>query len=116
MDGWKVTKYAAVALGVFVAVGVVLALVSFVLELLWTLLTTVVGLVVLAGVLYALAKGLLWLRDDGGTETADPAERLADRYVEGDLNERELERRLERELDGPDRDAIDRELERSRSE
>jgi|GEM_PF-5836643 hypothetical protein len=72
-------------------------------------------------------KLVSWYRDGGatarprrhsqrsiGTEPPTRVESLKERYANGHLSEAEFERELERELDGPDVDAIDRELSRER--
>jgi len=124
MDTWNVAKYVALAVGTLVlvsaVVSAVLTLVGLAVGLAWSVLT----LLAVVAVLYTLVRGALWLGTDTGGETAstsdretstDPVERVRDRYVDGALSEAELERRLELELDGPGRDEIDRELDRSRS-
>lgn len=137
----KVGLYVAIGIGLLLVARIVVSTVLAIAGFLWAAVTTAVTLLVLAGLAYGLYRGVRWLRDGGSGADAraldadahslgsdarstaaptddadDPVERLTDRYVEGDLSEDELERRLDRALDGPDRDEIDRELERSRSE
>lgn len=117
-------KYAALAVGLLVLASVAVSVVSAILGIVWAVVTTLVTAAVLVAVLYAGYRGGSWLRrrgsggdSDGGTaadEPADPAERLRERYVRGELTEAEFERRLDRALDGPDPDGIDRELGRER--
>lgn len=122
---WKLAKYVALGLGVLVVLGVVVSVVGALVGLAVSVVASIVTLLALVGVLYAGAKGVQWLRargddpvDSPGAESTDDGslDRLTQRYVDGAITERELERRLELELDGPGADAIDRELERSRSE
>lgn len=121
---WKAAKYTALAIGVLVLIGVAVSVVATILGIVWTVLTAIATLLVLVGLTYATIQGVRWLRSDGDTTTgptpvdtgsADPVERLTDRYVSGDLTEDEFERQVALELDGPDGDEIDRELQRSRT-
>lgn len=132
----RVGLYAALGIGLLLVVRLVVSTVLAIVGFVWAAVTTAVTLLVLAGLAYGLYRGIRWLRDGGSdarsatarsvdassigaddaVDTDDPVDRVTDRYVEGGLSEDELERRLERALDGPDRDEIDRELERSRSE
>lgn len=119
---WKAAKYAALAIGVLVLVGVAVSVVATILGIAWSILTAIATLLVLVGFTYATVQGVRWLRSDGTTDSTpvdtgstDPVERLTDRYVSGDLTEDEFERQLSLELDGPDSDEIDRELQRSRT-
>ena len=117
-----VLKYAAIAVGLLILVSVAISVVSAIVGLVWTAIVALATLLVLAGIGYAAVKGFLWYRGRGGsevqsvtdTESKDPVDRLVERYVDGDLTETELERRLDRVLGGPDRDEIDRELERTK--
>jgi uncharacterized membrane protein len=119
---WKAAKYTALSIGMLVLVGVAISVVATILGIAWSILTAIATLLVLVGFTYATIQGVRWLRSDGTTDptpvdtgSADPVERLTDRYVSGDLTEEEFERRLALELDGPDGE-IDRELQRSRTE
>lgn len=117
-------KYAALTIGLLVLASVAVSVVSAILGVVWAAVTTLVTVAVLVAVLYAGYRGGSWLRQRGSggdsgrgaaaDEPANPAERLRERYVRGELTEAELERRLDRALDGPDPDAIDRELGRER--
>lgn len=121
---WKAAKYTALAIGVLVLVGVAISVVATIIGLVWTALVAIATLLVLGGLTYATIQGVRWFRSDGetatgstpvDTESADPVERLTDRYVAGELTEAEFERRLALELGEPRRDEIDRELGRSRA-
>ncbi|WP_123536517.1 hypothetical protein [Halosimplex salinum] len=127
----KVLKFAALAIGAFILVSVVLSVVSALVGLVWALVTTVATLLTVAALLYGGFKLYSWLSDDGSSERdsirdrsrttrtdgtgEDGVARLRERYANGELSEAELERRLELELDGPETDSIDRELSRERS-
>ncbi|WP_436925814.1 hypothetical protein [Halosimplex amylolyticum] len=127
----KVLKVAALAIGAFILVSVVLSVVSAIVGLVWALVTTAVTLLAVAALLYGGFKLFTWLSDDGAPErdagrgrsrTArtdgtgeDGVARIRERYANGEISEAELERRLELELDGPETDSIDRELRRERS-
>ncbi len=124
MDTWKALKYVAVAVGLFVLLSVVVSVVEAVLGLAVAAIVAAVSLLVVLGVGYAMIKGILWLvggSDDESRSTStdaapeDRVDRLTERYVDGEISEAELERRLESEMDGPEPDDIDRELEKSRS-
>ncbi|PSQ24699.1 hypothetical protein BRD06_07590 [Halobacteriales archaeon QS_9_67_15] len=124
-------KYAAIALAALFALSVVLSVITTVVGLVWGLITSLLTLLVIGGLLYGGFKLFTWLSDDGsgggdpvgggfgnGTTaetTDDPVAKLRERYANGDISETELERRLELELDGPETDSIDRELNRERN-
>jgi uncharacterized membrane protein len=116
----------SVVLGV---IGTVFGLSFAVLGLLWgvtgllvALLVPAVSLAVFGALVYG-AYRLLSGSDDpesvgeGHAERSpsDPVERTKDRYARGEISERELERRLELELERADRDPIDRDLQRERN-
>jgi hypothetical protein len=124
MNWGKVLLYGAVALGILVFLQFVVSLVFGILSLLWTVVTTAVTLLAIGGLLYGAYKLLSWARDtessdpvdewddtSTGTEPADRVDALKKRYTDGELSEAEFERRLERELDGPSRDRLERERE-----
>lgn len=136
----------ALGIGLVVLLGVVLYMVlSTLLSILWSLLTIGAALLAAAALGYVAVKGALWLYRKRGrssetglpgetqsafeqanwtkptdpanaADSTDPIDRLTDRYVDGELTEAELERRLERELDESDRDEVDREFEQTGSE
>lgn len=128
MDWWPVFKYTALLIGGVIllttVLGVVLGILGTLVGMLWavvgllvSLIIPAVSLVVVAALIYGAVT--LLSGDSGGSATgettsepADPIERAKDRYAAGEISEQELERRLELELDGPDRDPIDRELEK----
>ena len=120
----KAGKYAVLLVGLLVVLSVVVSVVTAIVGFVWNVITTAVTLLVVAAVAYGIFKAVRWLggsgSGDAGTRSVDagstdPVDQVTERYVEGDLSEEELERRLELGLDGPDRDEIDRELERSGS-
>ncbi len=135
MDLTKTLYYGAVVIGVLIAVGVVVSVVSAILSLLRLLLVAAL----LIGVVYAAYRVRSWLSgdDDGndghsvtdrignfGSSTASESrstgsspggrDRLRRQYVEGEIDEAEFERRIEREFEAEDLDDIERELERER--
>ena len=128
MNWWAVFKYTALLIGGVIilttVLGVVLGILGTLMGLLWAVVGLLVSLIVPAvslAVVAALIYGAVTLLsgDSGGTPTgetaskpADPIERAKERYAAGEISEQELERRLELELDGPDQDPIDRELEK----
>jgi uncharacterized membrane protein len=113
MNWWKVLGYGAVAVGVLWLLQFVVSLIFSILSLVWTVITTAVALLALAGLLYGGYRLLSWVRDtesadsaddsETGREPANRVETLKERYTNGELSEEEFERRLERELDGPER-------------
>lgn len=95
--------------------------VSIVLGVLFSVVSTVATLLALGAVIYLLAW--LFLGGDGDASrsdddslldrvrstgadaskrTADPIDRLTERYLDGEIDEAEYERRVELHLDGPD--------------
>ncbi|SFH76361.1 hypothetical protein SAMN04488066_12618 [Halorubrum aquaticum] len=131
MDTKRALYYAAIAIGVLIAVSVVVSVVSAILSLAWAVISTAVTLAVLFGIVYVAYRAGSWLSGDGGgdptsidsvggsrstsTETStDRQERLRRRYVEGEIDEAEFERRIASELETEDLDDIERELERER--
>lgn len=127
-------KYAIIGLGVLfglsLALSVALALVGTIFGLTFALFGILAGLIAVSAPLVligALGYAIYTLSSDSNTDTAkttgnetqqspvDPVEQVKQQYKSGDLSEQELERRLEVELDGPERDPIDRELERERN-
>ena len=126
-----IMKYVALALSALLVLSVVVSVVSTIVGLLWGLITALATLLVVGGLLYGGFKVVTWLSGDGspttdpvsdgaGFETTeettdDRIERLREQYANGKLSEAELERRLELELDGPETDGIDRELNRERN-
>lgn len=123
MDWGKVLGYTVLGLlGLVVAQVVLSVIASLVWSIAWTVVPMVLSLLVLGG----LAYGGYWLFSsflgressvsdgpvDGGTSRV---ERLQEQYKSGEISETELERRLERELDGPGTDSIERELRQERS-
>lgn len=125
-----VLKYGAIAIAALLVVSVAVSVASAIVGLLWSLVTTAVTLLAVGALLYGGYSLYSWLSDDdsGGQRVrdrstgvradgtgADGVDRLRERYANGDLSEAELERRLERELDGTETDSIDRELRRERN-
>lgn len=126
-------KYAIIGLGVLfglsLVLSVALALVGTIFGLTFALFGILAGLIAVSAPLVligALGYAIYTLSSDSNTDTAkttdgtqqspvDPVEQVKQQYKNGDLSEQELERRLEVELDGPERDPIDRELERERN-
>lgn len=142
MDLRKAAKYAAIGVAAFVALWIVLAIVSFLVDLalgllalLFGLVVTAIALLVLLGLGYAVVKGLLWLTSDDERSTTPPGrttsrgetttsrqtttsaddrvDQLSERYVQGDLSEEEFERHLESQLEDSEPGERDREFERS---
>ena len=107
-------KYAVLALAALFVLSVVLSVITTVVGLVWGLITTLLTLLIIGGLLYGGFKLFTWLSDDGSGGD-DPVAKLRERYANGDISEAELERRLELELDGPETDSIDRELNRERN-
>ena len=126
-----IVKYTALALAALFVLSAVFSVVTTIIGLIWGLITTLVTLLVIGGLLYGGFKLFTWLSDNdsaggdpvgdgfGGEATAettdDPLANLRERYANGDISEAELERRLELELDGPETDSIDRELNHERN-
>ena len=124
MVPWKVLKYGALAVGLFVLVSAVVSVVWTILGIVASVLAALLTLLVVGGIACGLVKGLRWLRGTGGdaagsrhagSPAGDQVDGLTERYVDGPLSEAQLERELERKLDGRRTDEIDRELERVRS-
>jgi len=127
MNWRKIILYSIVGIGLLLAVQIVLSVVWAIFGLIWSIATLLVTLAVLGAMGYAGIKFFSWYFDSGaesttddnttsseaaGTEPIDRIERLKDRYTDGSLSEAEFERRLEHELNDPDIDSIDRELNR----
>lgn len=127
-------KYASIGLGVLfgltLVLSIVVALLSTIFSLGFALFGILIALLAVSAPLVliaALGYAAYTLSSDSNTDTietsenearqgaADPVEQVKQRYKNGDLSEQELERRLEIELDDPERDPIDRELERERN-
>jgi|APHM01.1.fsa_nt_gi hypothetical protein len=127
-------KYASIGLGVLFGLTLVLAvavaLLSMIFSLGFALFGILITLIVVSAPLVligALGYAAYTLSSDSNTDTigpsenetqqgaVDPVEQVKQRYKNGDLSEQELERRLEIELDDPERDPIDRELERGQN-
>ncbi|MCU4801880.1 hypothetical protein OB920_15985 [Halobacteria archaeon HArc-gm2] len=124
MVPWKLLKYAALAVGAFVLVSAAVSIVGTVVGIAASILVAIVAMLAVAGLTYALVKGLLWWRGTSsessrstvtGSDDADRVDRLTEQYVDGQLSESQLEQRLESELDGSGSDDVERELERLRS-
>lgn len=130
----KAVGYLALLIGVFVLVGFVASVVLTVLSLLWWLLTTAVTIAAVVGIVYGSYKLYTMVSGSEADSRAttrnrgrspietEPTSRggssvttVQEQYANGDISEAELERRLERELDDPPMDSIDRELQRDRS-
>lgn len=97
-------------LALFVAFVIIATLVSIAISLVWAIVVTVVPVVVLGALAYL---ALSWYLDDSGTSMPNatapskpPEERLKERYVNGEIDEAEYERRLERYLDPIDGDSL----------
>ena len=128
MNWRKVLFYTIFGLGLLVALQIALSVVAVVIGIAWTIATSLATLAVFAALFYGGFKLVSWYRDGGATasptdatatdqsepEPPDRVESLKERYANGHLSEAEFERELERELDGPEADAIDRELSRER--
>lgn len=129
MDWWDVFKYTALLIGsvvlLTVVLGVAVGILGTIVGLMWAVVSLLVSLIVPAVSLVAVAAiiyGAVTLLSGSGStgvgsdsrpaEETNPVERAKERYAAGEISEQELERRLEMELGGPDRDSIDRELER----
>lgn len=131
MTGRKLLLYAIFAFLVLVLLRVVAAFVLGVFNLIVTILTLGVIVLVLGAILSGAVRLLSSFQDDEPSssheastradtfdspesESVDRIEELKMRYAEGEFSEDELEHRLERELDEPELDPIDRELRRER--
>lgn len=122
MNWWKVLIYGALGLGALLLLRIVVSLIFGILGLLWTIITTAVTLLAIGGLLYGGYKLWSWTcdtesSDSGGatstsTEPANRVETLKERYANGELSEDKFERQLDRELDGPRTDSLDRKLKR----
>jgi len=132
LDGKKVLYYGAIAIAILIGVSVVVSVVSAILSLAWAILSGLVSLAVFVGVVYALYKAGAWLfggddanhsaSDSFGRSRSSPAsasssdapesrqDRLRRQYVEGQISEKEFERRIASELEPEEPDDIDREL------
>ncbi len=128
----KALYYGAIAVGILIAVSLVVSVVSAILSLAWAVISGIVSLAVLAGVVYVAYKAGSWMfggSDDAyGTDSIgssrssstsadgpqDRQDRLRRQYVEGQISETEFEARIARELETEELDDIDRELERER--
>lgn len=123
----KLALYVAAVLGVLLVVRLVVSAVFAALAIVWStiVMTLTVALLLAAG--YGIYKLYGLVSSDERTPTQsrdrtstrrvreqDPVERLRDQYASGEISERELERRLERELSNREMDSIDRELQRER--
>lgn len=123
MNRWKLLAYGVIAIGAIILLQLVVSFVFGLLDLLLSIVTAAVALLVVGGLLYGGYRLLSWA---GGSESAsgsdpvetstpdDRVERLKQQYADGKLSEDELEQRLDRELGGPSMDALDRELHRER--
>lgn len=120
----------AVLLGALLVLQFVLSLVVGILSLVWGIAVTVLTLLVVGALLYGGYRLLSRWRgeqsrstpssvdagrpDATGTGRTGGVEAIKERYASGEISEAELERRLEREIDGERTDGIDRELRRDR--
>lgn len=114
----------ALALGALLVLRVAVSVTLSILGLLWAIIMTTVTLLAIGGLLYGGYKLFSWAQGSqsspasdssgGQTSTADRVERLKERYARGDLSEDEFERRLDRELGGPNMDSLNRERTRER--
>jgi Predicted membrane protein (DUF2078). len=128
MNWRKILFYTIFALGLLVAFQIALSVLATIIGLMWTIATSLATLAVIATMFYGGFKLVSWYRGGVATQSNTDAtaadqsepepptrvESLKERYANGHLSEAEFERELERELDGPDVDAIDRELSRER--
>lgn len=120
----KLALYALAFLGILLVVQAVISAVFAALAVIWSM----VMMAVTAGLLLAAGYGIYKLysavshedatktegRNSTQTRERSRVDRLQTQYARGDISERELERRLERELDSRATDSIDRELQRDR--
>ncbi|APX98024.1 hypothetical protein [Natronorubrum daqingense] len=106
-------KGAGVLLLAFIVLSVIATVVGLVLSLVATVVSVLVTLAILAGLVVGAAAlySHLWGDDESefdsspvshsrpATETTDPSDRVRSQYVDGDLDEAELERELDRLLE-----------------
>jgi len=152
MDLAKALTYGALGVGILIVVGAVVSVVTTLLGLAWTVVSSAVSLAILLGVLYvAYVVGSFLFGGSGDADRdavgrtassragersptsrtgessesdADPEERLRERYVAGEIDEAEFERRLEESMStdvtgSSDRSGdvdVERELDRLREE
>ena len=127
MNWRNVILYTLLGLGLLVALQVALSIIATIIGVGWAIATSILTLAVTAAMFYGGFKLILWYRGDRssrseasdatGMNRPEPNQQsridtLKVRYADGKLSESEFERQLERELDGPDVDSIDRELSR----
>jgi hypothetical protein len=125
MKWGKILGYGLLVIGGLIALRLAVGAVLGFLSLLWTVFTTAVALLLVAGLLYGGYKVLSWARgDESSTESntnettrpepKDRVESLKQQYASGKLSEEEFEQRLDQEFGGPSMDSLDRELSRER--
>ena len=96
-----------VLIGLLIALSLIATLVSITVGLVWTIITSVVPILIVAGLAY-LALSWYFRGDDSGSvdrtssPSKSPEQRLKERYVNGEISETEYERRLEQYLDPVD--------------
>ena len=99
-----VGKGLLVLIGLVIALSIIATLISVTVGLLWTIITSVVPILIVAGLAY-LALSWYFDGDDSGSvdrsssPSQSPEQRLKERYVNGEIDEAEYERRLEQYLD-----------------
>lgn len=120
--------YAAIALGVLIFARIAVSIAVGILGLVWAIVTTLVALLIAGGLLYGGYRLLLWFIGSDSSPISEPedttqpapterksgVDEIKQRYTSGELTEKEFERRLKLELDGPETDEIDREYRRER--
>ncbi len=97
-------------LALFVVFVVVTTVISVALSIVWTVLAVVVPVVVFALIAYAavtMYQSAGAEANEGRRSSKSPEERLKERYVEGEIDEVEYERRLEQYLDPVDLESLD---------
>lgn len=131
----RLLLYVLLGVVAFVVASAVVSAVLTVFSILWSLVMLVATLALFGAVGYGIYR--LWRLVSGSSksqpqsfdigeytsatsresvdiEPESRVDRIKDRYASGDLSEAEMERLLEREIDGEEYDSIDRELQRER--
>ena len=136
MDAKKALYYAAIIVGLLIAVSVVGTLISIAVGITLWAVSWAINLAIVAAVIYGGYKLASWVLSSGsstsvpgrsGSEPSssstasggsgspqDRQDRLRQQYVEGQISEAEFERRIANELETEGLDEIDQELERER--
>ncbi|ERH08208.1 MAG: hypothetical protein J07HN4v3_00574 [Halonotius sp. J07HN4] len=127
MNWRNVALYTLLGLGVIVAIQIIFSVIATIIGIAWAIASSLLTLAVVGAMLYSGFRLISWYRRDnsagaenGGVVGMDRSvpnqqsrvDELKQRYADGELSDAEFERQLERELDGPDIDSINRERSR----